>query len=212
MKQKRTTNIISNIVAILLAVAMLFPILWIIVCSLSQTVKCSRNLCHFFQRTDCGSLYSRTDQEPCVPGLSQLLYRSHGCPDHRSGTWCYRSLRTCKIPHEREKAGADPVSGNTDASCISDADTNVSYIQQNWEFSTAISHRSFLLLQSVSVLRRNLKTVFPEPAKSLDDAARVDGCNALTSFLRVMLPIAKPGVITAAALSFIFGWNTWHSI
>ena len=28
----------------------------------------------------------------------------------------------------------------------------------------------------------------------------------LLSF-RVMLPIAKPGVITTTALSFIFGWN-----
>lgn len=43
--------------------------------------------------------------------------------------------------------------------------------------------------------------------KELDDAARVDGCNAFTSFIKIMLPIAKPGVVTAAALSFIFGWN-----
>ncbi len=43
--------------------------------------------------------------------------------------------------------------------------------------------------------------------RDLDDAARIDGCNAFTSFLRIMLPIAKPGVITAGALSFIFGWN-----
>lgn len=43
--------------------------------------------------------------------------------------------------------------------------------------------------------------------KDLDDAARVDGCNAFTSFIKIMLPIAKPGIITAGALSFIFGWN-----
>ena len=43
--------------------------------------------------------------------------------------------------------------------------------------------------------------------KELDDAARIDGCNAFTSFLRIMLPIAKPGVVTAAALAFIYGWN-----
>ncbi len=43
--------------------------------------------------------------------------------------------------------------------------------------------------------------------KELDDAARIDGCNAFTSFLKIMLPIARPGVITAGALSFIFGWN-----
>ena len=43
--------------------------------------------------------------------------------------------------------------------------------------------------------------------KELDDAARIDGCGPLSSFLRIMLPIAKPGVVTAAALAFIYGWN-----
>jgi multiple sugar transport system permease protein len=43
--------------------------------------------------------------------------------------------------------------------------------------------------------------------KGIDDAARIDGCNAFTSFVLVMLPIAKPGVVTSAALAFIFGWN-----
>lgn len=43
--------------------------------------------------------------------------------------------------------------------------------------------------------------------KELDDAARIDGCNSFTAFIRIMLPIAKPGVITASALAFIFGWN-----
>jgi multiple sugar transport system permease protein len=43
--------------------------------------------------------------------------------------------------------------------------------------------------------------------KSIDDAARMDGCTVIGAFIRVMLPIAKPGVFTAAALAFIFGWN-----
>jgi multiple sugar transport system permease protein len=43
--------------------------------------------------------------------------------------------------------------------------------------------------------------------KGIDDAARIDGCNAFTSFILVMLPIAQPGVVTSAALAFIFGWN-----
>lgn len=43
--------------------------------------------------------------------------------------------------------------------------------------------------------------------KELDNAARIDGCNALTAFLRIMLPIAKPGLVTAGALAFIYGWN-----
>ena len=43
--------------------------------------------------------------------------------------------------------------------------------------------------------------------RELDDAARIDGCNSFSAFVRIMFPIAKPGVITACALAFIFGWN-----
>ena len=43
--------------------------------------------------------------------------------------------------------------------------------------------------------------------KELDNAARIDGCNAFTAFFRIMLPIAKPGLVTAGALAFIYGWN-----
>jgi len=38
-------------------------------------------------------------------------------------------------------------------------------------------------------------------------AARVDGCSAFGAFVRVMLPLAAPGLIAAALLVFIFCWN-----
>ncbi len=47
-------------------------------------------------------------------------------------------------------------------------------------------------------------------AKIPDDiylAARIDGCSPFQAFYRVMLPIAAPGVFTAAILVFIFAWN-----
>ena len=103
MKQKRTTNIISNIVAILLAVAMLFPILWIIVCSFKPNREMFQKPLSFLPKEPTVEAYTVELIKNMCSRLSQLLYRSHGCPDHRSGTWCYRSLRTCKIPHEREK-------------------------------------------------------------------------------------------------------------
>jgi multiple sugar transport system permease protein len=41
------------------------------------------------------------------------------------------------------------------------------------------------------------------------DAARTDGCNSFTAFLRIALPISRPGVITIAALSFLAGWGEY---
>ena len=42
---------------------------------------------------------------------------------------------------------------------------------------------------------------------SLDDAARIDGCGVLRSFLLIMLPTIKTGIITVVVISFLNGWN-----
>ena len=42
---------------------------------------------------------------------------------------------------------------------------------------------------------------------SLEDAAMVDGCTPARAFAQIILPIAAPGVFTAAVLIFIFAWN-----
>ncbi len=38
-------------------------------------------------------------------------------------------------------------------------------------------------------------------------ASRVDGCSPFQSFIRVLLPLAAPGVFTTGILVFIFSWN-----
>jgi len=38
-------------------------------------------------------------------------------------------------------------------------------------------------------------------------AARVDGCTPFGAFRRVLLPLAAPGLATAALLVFVFAWN-----
>lgn len=38
-------------------------------------------------------------------------------------------------------------------------------------------------------------------------AARMDGCNAFQALIYVFLPVAAPGVVTAALLVFVFTWN-----
>ena len=43
--------------------------------------------------------------------------------------------------------------------------------------------------------------------RELDDAAMVDGCTRLGVLWRVMLPIMRPGLVTAALFAAIFIWN-----
>ena len=52
-----------------------------------------------------------------------------------------------------------------------------------------------------------LRTYFLSIPKELDEAAAIDGCDAMTSFIKIMLPIAKPGVVVAAVFSFVYAWG-----
>jgi multiple sugar transport system permease protein len=52
-----------------------------------------------------------------------------------------------------------------------------------------------------------LSAFFREIPWDLDRAARVDGATALEAFRYVIVPLAAPGVFTAAILVFIFAWN-----
>lgn len=52
-----------------------------------------------------------------------------------------------------------------------------------------------------------LAAFFREIPWDLDKAARVDGATPLQAFIKVIAPLAAPGVFTAAILVFIFAWN-----
>ena len=43
----------------------------------------------------------------------------------------------------------------------------------------------------------------------LEEAAKIDGCYTFQAFIRIMLPLAKPGIVTASLLSVIFSWNNF---
>jgi len=48
---------------------------------------------------------------------------------------------------------------------------------------------------------------FDEVPREIDDAAQVDGCSYIGLLWRVMLPIVRPGMVTAALFGAIFVWN-----
>lgn len=52
-----------------------------------------------------------------------------------------------------------------------------------------------------------LRTYFLTLPKELEDSAKMDGCNIFTTFVRIMLPMAYPGVVVAAIFSFLFAWG-----
>lgn len=52
-----------------------------------------------------------------------------------------------------------------------------------------------------------LRSYFISIPKELDEAAKIDGCGHFSAFFRIMLPIAKPGVVVAAVFSFMYAWG-----
>lgn len=48
---------------------------------------------------------------------------------------------------------------------------------------------------------------FASMPRDLEEAAKIDGCNPLTIYLRIMIPNIKPVVVTVALLSVIYYWN-----
>ena len=52
-----------------------------------------------------------------------------------------------------------------------------------------------------------LSAFFREIPWELEQAAQVDGATPMQAFRKVIVPLAAPGVFTAAILVFIFAWN-----
>jgi len=69
--------------------------------------------------------------------------------------------------------------------------------------SLIITNTFFSLPFSIWVM----KPFFDGIPNELEDAARLDGCDEIQLFLKIFLPIVKPGITAAAILSFLFSWK-----
>ena len=71
--------------------------------------------------------------------------------------------------------------------------------------SLVISH----MFISVPLIVWVMIGVFEGVPEELEEAARVDGLTHIGAFIRIILPLAVPGIATSAMLSFIFSWNNF---
>jgi len=85
----------------------------------------------------------------------------------------------------------------------------------------------YLLLKHINLLDNPLGVALPEAAFSLpftiiilrpfmraipgelQDAAVVDGASRLTFFLRILLPLSRPALMTVSILAFVTSWNAY---
>ena len=52
-----------------------------------------------------------------------------------------------------------------------------------------------------------LRQFFMSLPSDLEDAAALDGCTPFTTYWRIMLPLAKPGLVSLGILTLRFAWN-----
>jgi ABC-type sugar transport system, permease component len=47
--------------------------------------------------------------------------------------------------------------------------------------------------------------------KEIDEAAKIDGCNAWNHYLKIIMPMSLPAIITTCIFTFIWTWNDFFS-
>lgn len=45
--------------------------------------------------------------------------------------------------------------------------------------------------------------------KEIEECAMIDGCTRLQTFIRIVIPVAKPAIITSALFAFTMGWHEY---
>jgi len=46
--------------------------------------------------------------------------------------------------------------------------------------------------------------------RALEDAAKIDGCNFIKTYWRIVLPISKPSLLVSAILAMVWHWNDYY--
>ncbi|HTO33585.1 MAG TPA: carbohydrate ABC transporter permease [Pararhizobium sp.] len=73
----------------------------------------------------------------------------------------------------------------------------------NTRLSIIIAYTTFSLPLIVWVM----KDYFANLPKELEEAAYIDGASRMLAFRKIVLPLARPGIVTAAILSLLLAWN-----
>lgn len=78
---------------------------------------------------------------------------------------------------------------------------NLKLIDNIWAMVLAIT--TFTIPMSMWIMLGFFKGI----PKAIEDSALIDGCTRLQTFVRIVLPLAKPGMISACLVTFISVWG-----
>lgn len=76
---------------------------------------------------------------------------------------------------------------------------------QDTPLGLALPQAAFGLPLTIIILRPFFRSIPME----LEDAAAIDGCGQLGFFLRILLPLSRPALVTVAVLAIVSSWNQY---
>ena len=66
-----------------------------------------------------------------------------------------------------------------------------------------LAHSTFALPLTIWII----KGYFDSIPRELEQAAKIDGCSQVQSLVKIILPLARPGITAAGIYIFLFSWN-----
>ena len=203
---KKTKNIICAVIAIIIACIFLFPVYWAFLCSFKTDGEIFANPPTFFPREFTAIAYVEQFQTIVKPfinstiiAVSSMIFSlllslpaGYGLGRFRVkglSAFILIFLVTQMLP---------PSLVLTPLYLIY---SKIHLLNTYWApiFATATVSIPFVVLL--------LRPIFADSPKELEESAKIDGCNTFTSFLKIALPISKPGIVTAACFGFVMAWN-----
>lgn len=201
-------HLLMNLLAIFIAFIFLFPIYWLLISSLKTDVEIFDKNISYWPR-----------EMTVMPWVTQLTDTDFGFSIRNSfvialanmalatvlGTAAAYSLARFRFPFKRAIMLTFLVTQMMPGSLL----LTPLYLMFTKAklLNTYIAPVLAIATGSIPFIVVTLRPYFLSLPKSLDEAARIDGCNAFTSFLRIMLPIARTGLITCMVFGFLHGWN-----
>lgn len=70
-------------------------------------------------------------------------------------------------------------------------------------WALVLTYPTFLVPFNTWLLMGYFRTI----PREIEECAMIDGCNRLQALIRVVLPVALPGIVCAVLFSFTFSWN-----
>lgn len=204
-----TKSILWSLLAILVSLVFLFPIFWLVLSSFKTDVEIFKNPPAIFPEVIIWSNY--TDQ---LVGENSILGAAKNSAINALGNLCLSLLLAVpaaygisrfKVPGGKIILMYFLVTQMLPSSLLL---TPLYLNYSKWGIlNSHVGPVLAIATVTIPFTLMVLRPMFMACPKEIEEAARIDGCNRGTAFLRVVLPIIKPGVMTCACFAIVHGWN-----